>query len=112
MIESYDFGAMVVDGMKYTADLILLPGRIKSSWWRKEGHKLALEDIEDILREDIEVLVIGTGFFGLIKVSSEVSQAVQSKGIVFRIEKTKQATLIFNEFAVHKKTAGAFHLTC
>lgn len=112
MIESYDFGAMVVDGMMCTDDLILLPDRIKSSWWRKEGHKLALEDIGDVLREDIEVLVIGTGFFGLMKVSSEVSQAVQSKGIVLRIEKTKQAAQIFNEFAVHKKTAGAFHLTC
>jgi hypothetical protein len=110
MIESY--GAMVVDGTKYTADLILLPGRIKSSWWRKEGHKLALEDIEDLLQQDIEVLVIGTGFFGLMKVSSEVSQAVQSKNIILRIEKTKKAAQIFNEFAVHKKTGGAFHLTC
>jgi hypothetical protein len=112
MIESYDFGAMVVDGTKYTADLVLLPGRIKSSWWRKEGHKLALEDIEDLLQQDIEVLVIGTGFFGLMKVSSEVSQTVQSKNIILRIEKTKKAAQIFNEFAVHKKTAGAFHLTC
>jgi hypothetical protein len=112
MIESYDFGAMVVDGTKYTADLILLPGRIEPSWWRKKGHQLALEDIDDVLQEDIEVLVIGTGFFGLMKVSSEVSQAVLSKGIVLRIEKTPKAAQIFNEFAVHQKTAGAFHLTC
>ncbi|MDH7511790.1 MAG: MTH938/NDUFAF3 family protein [Clostridiales bacterium] len=112
MIENYDFGAMVVDGTKYTADLILLPGRINPSWWRKEGHRLNLEDIEDVLQEDIEVLVIGTGFFGFMKVSSEVHQAVQSKGIVLRVEKTKKATQIFNEFAAHKRTAGAFHLTC
>ncbi len=112
MIDSYSFGAMIVDGMTYTADLILLPERIVSSWWRKEGHRLALEDIQGILQEKIEALVIGTGFFGLMKVNPEVRKAAESKGILIRVEKTTKAVQIFNELAVSKKTAGAFHLTC
>jgi len=112
MIESYDFGMMVVDGKKYTADIILLPGRIIPSWWRKEGHRLHLEDIQDILAEDIEVLVVGTGFFGLMKVQPEVREAVQARGIALVTKKTKSAAQVFNEHSLRKKTAGAFHLTC
>lgn len=112
MIESYDFGSIVIEGKKYTADLIVLPDRINSSWWRKEGHVLGLDDLSDVLREDIEVLVIGTGFFGLMKVSDDLKQSISAKGIVLFIEKTKRAVRVFNEQVPRKKTAGAFHLTC
>jgi hypothetical protein len=112
MIESYDFGAMAVDGQKYTADLIIFPGKIKSDWWRREGHKLTLEDLEGVFQEDIEVLVVGTGFYGLMRVEEDVKQAAQARGLTLHIEKTKKATQIFNEFSSRKKTAGAFHLTC
>jgi len=112
MIESYDFGKMVVDGRAYSADLILLPDRINSSWWRQEGHKLSAADIQDVLAAEIEVLVIGTGFFGLMKVSSEVVQTAEAKGMQLVVEKTKTAVQRYNELAARRRTAGAFHLTC
>lgn len=112
MIESYDFGTMVVDGQKYTADLIIFPEKINSAWWRKEGHKLALEDLEEVFKDDIEALVVGTGFFGLMKVQEDVIQAAHLKGLSLQIEKTKKAAQIFSKLSSQKKTAGAFHLTC
>jgi len=112
MIESYDFGAMVVDGQKYSADLIISPLKVESSWWRKEGHKLALEDLAEVFKEEIEDLVVGTGFFGLMKVQEDVIEAARLKGLSLHIEKTKKAAQIFNELFSRKKTAGAFHLTC
>jgi hypothetical protein len=112
MIETYEFGAMVVDGRKYSADLIILPRKINSVWWRKEGHKLALEDLENVFKEDIETLVIGTGFHGLMKVQEDVIEAARLKGLSLHIEKTKKAAEIFNQLSSQKKTAGAFHLTC
>ncbi|MGQ9673485.1 MAG: Mth938-like domain-containing protein [Candidatus Aminicenantales bacterium] len=112
MIESYKFGAMVVDGKTYTADLILLPDRTISSWWRKEGHRLCLDDLSDVLAEEIEVFVIGTGFYGLMKILPEVRHAFQAKGIALFAEKTAKAVGIFNKMADFKRTAGGFHLTC
>lgn len=112
MIEGYRFGMMVVDGKKYTADLILLPDRVISSWWRKEGHSLCLDDLQDVLQEDIEVLVLGTGFFGLMKVLPEVHRTLESRGIFVSVAKTSEAIRTFNEISSQKKTAGAFHLTC
>jgi len=103
---------MVINGQEYTSDLIIFPGRIKSSWWRITGHKLCLQDLESVIKEEPEVLVIGTGFTGLMKVEEEVKKYAQDRSIILVIEKTKKATLRFNELVLTKKTIGAFHLTC
>jgi len=112
MIQGYDFGKMVVDGRVYSADLVLLPDRINPFWWRQEGHTLSPADLQDVLAEEIEVLVIGTGFFGLLKVSREVKRAAAAKGIELVVEKTKTAAQRYNELVARRRTAGVFHLTC
>lgn len=103
---------MVIDGQKYTSDLIVFPDSIQSSWWRNTGHKLCLQDLESVIKEEPEALVVGTGFTGLMKVEEEVKTYAQEKGITLIIEKTKKATQRFNALAPVKRTVGAFHLTC
>jgi hypothetical protein len=112
MIETYDFGAMIIDGQKYAADLIILPRRINPTWWRKEGHRLSAGDLQDVFGEDIEVLVVGTGFLGKMQVQDDVLEAAQRAGISLIVDKTKKAVELFNQLSSRKKTAGAFHLTC
>jgi len=112
MIDSYSFGRMDVDGESFTSDLIILPDGIKSSWWRKEGHKLTIDDLQENLHSDIQALVIGTGFLGRMKVDQEIIHYAQTHGIDLIIEKTKTAVSHFNKLSLQKKTAGAFHLTC
>jgi len=112
MIESYTFGRMEIKGQAYTSDLILFPDKINDSWWRETGHKLSLKDLEDVFQETPEALIIGTGFYGIMKVEEEVKEAAQSKGITLIIEKTESAVQRYNEIASKKKTIGAFHLTC
>jgi hypothetical protein len=112
MIENYKFGEMTVDGVKYSSDLILLPGRIIPSWWRQDGHKLSCEDLQSVFDEEISALVIGTGFHGQMKVQQDVRRAAEEKGIRMHVEKTARAVQIFNQLSEHEKTAGAFHLTC
>ncbi len=112
MIESYKFGEMTVDGQNYSADLILLPGRTISSWWRQEGHKLSCEDLQGLFDEEISALVIGTGFHGQMKILQDVRLAAEAKGIRVYAEKTARAVEIFNQLSEHERTAGAFHLTC
>ena len=60
MIDSYGFGEIVVDGQRYTSDVIIYPDRVDSSWWRKEGHRLSIEDLEDIVKAKPETLIVGT----------------------------------------------------
>jgi hypothetical protein len=112
MIESYVFGRMTISGKVYTSDLIVFPDRILSGWWRNTGHRLCLEDLKEVLVEDFEVLVVGTGFMGLMKVDQEVLQYARSHAIQLVIEKTKKAAEDFNNLFSRKKAVGAFHLTC
>jgi len=112
MIDSYSFGRMVVDNQTYTSDLIIFLERVHSSWWRRKGHNLCVEDVQEIFLEAPEVLVIGTGFSGLMKVEDEVKRLAQANGVELIIDKTEPAVQRFNEFSIRKKTIGAFHLTC
>ncbi len=112
MIESYAFGRMEIRGQTYTSDLILFPDKVKESWWRETGHKLSLKDIEDVFQEAPDVLVVGTGFHGLMKVDEGVKEHARSKGITLVVEKTTQAVQSYNNTASQQKTIGAFHLTC
>jgi hypothetical protein len=112
MIESYVFGRMIVSGIAYTSDLIIFPERILSSWWRKTGHRLCLDDLEGVLKEDFDVLVVGTGYLGLMKVEPEVFQYARTHGFHLRVDKTQKAVKDFNSLHDQKKTIGAFHLTC
>ncbi len=112
MIDSYSFGNMVIEGKRYFRDLIIYPERIRENWWRKEGHSLCYEDIKEIVEYKPEVLVIGTGYFGAMRVPPEVVNYLQSQGIEVIIKNTKEAVSTFNKLRRVKKVVGAFHLTC
>ena len=112
MIEEYSFGRMRINGKVYTSDLILFPDRVLSNWWRVSGHKLCLQDLEEVIKEKPDILIIGTGAMGVMKVKDEVKHLAQQEGITLIIEKTGKAVQTFNNCPSHKKVIGAFHLTC
>ena len=115
MIEAYDFGVMVIDGKRYTSDLIVFPEKVLSGWWRREGHELCVEDLKGVFSHSPlpEVLVVGTGYSGLVKVLPEVEKALKERGIKLIVQPTREAYKTFNEFLrAGKLVAGAFHLTC
>ena len=115
MIEAYDFGVMVVDGKRYTSDLIVFPGKVLSGWWRREGHQICVEDLREVLSATPapEVLVVGTGYSGLVRVLPEVEKALKERGIKLIAQPTREAYKTFNELLkAGKRVVGAFHLTC
>jgi len=72
---------MIVNEMKYNKDLIVFPDEIKTNWWRKEGHKLCLEDLSILKEKQPEILILGTGSLGLMKVPDEVIEKLKEMGI-------------------------------
>lgn len=112
-IDSYSFGVMKVNGTEYKADLIVFPDKVRANWWRKQGHSLAIEDLDDIFDFKPEVLVVGTGASGLMEISDSTKTALQKGGIELFAANTGQALCLFNELLQKgKKVVGAFHLTC
>ncbi len=111
-IEHYSFGKITIDGETYTSDVIIYPERVDSLWWRKEGHTLHIEDLQDVLNANPAVVVVGTGFFGIMKVPKETIAYLESKGIEVHAARTGKAVEVFNAFQKNKKVIAAFHLTC
>ena len=112
IIESYQFGLIVVNGKKYTSDVIILPDSVKDNWWRKTGHQLCLEDIVDVMTGNPEVLVVGTGASGLMKVLPEVQQSAETQGMQLIAEPTDKACKIYNQLCHSQRAIAALHITC
>lgn len=103
---------MVIDGKTYTSDVILYPDKVDDSWWRKSGHLLQKEDLRDVIQYNPEILIVGTGAYGLMKILDEVKQFLEVEGIELISEETKEACKIYNELKERKKVVAAFHITC
>lgn len=111
-VESYEFGKMVVDGQTHTNDLILLPDRVISDWWRDQGHRLSINDLEEVFDTQPEILVVGTGARGVMTVPRETRQAIREAGMELEIAETGDAWRTYNDLRSKRRAAGAFHLTC
>lgn len=111
-IDSYSFGRLVVEGRTYTSDVILYPDRIDASWWRKEGHRLRAEDLAEVVAARPDLLIIGTGYSGVMMVPRETREFLASKGIDVRVAQTRAAVEAFNELQGKMTVIAALHLTC
>ena len=112
MIDTYDFGKIVIDGKEYRSDVIIYPDRVDGNWWRREGHKLCLDDLRDVLEARPEILIVGTGYSGLVQVLPEVETRLSQMGIELRASRTARACEQFNRLASLRRVVAALHLTC
>lgn len=113
MIEGFRFGTMKILGRSYSSDLKILGGEVLAGWWRREGHWVHLEDLDDIVRFGPDVVVIGKGDPGRMQVDPRLRAFLVEAGIALLEEPTPRAVETFNRLLREgKKVAGAFHLTC
>jgi hypothetical protein len=112
MINSYKFGQIDVDGKEYTSDIIILPAGLMDNWWRGSGHELSTEDIQPVLDSHPEIIVVGTGASGMMRVLPEVKETLLEAGIELIVKRTEEACKVFNEVSPKRKTVAALHLTC
>lgn len=112
MIDSYDFGEVVIDGKRYTSDVIILPNGIRDQWFRREGHRLCADDLGDVLDKKPDVIVVGTGNPGLMKVLPETERLIESKGIKLIVQPTREACRTYNQLTPSQEVVALLHLTC
>ena len=111
-ISRYSFGQIHIRGQTYTSDVIIFPDRVQERWWRKEGHRLRVEDVAAVVAAEPEAVVIGTGSLGAMKVPAETTAYLRSKGIEVHVARTGQAVKIYNDIQAKGRTVACLHLTC
>ncbi len=110
-IEGYRFGRVTIDGREETRDVIVLPERVVHGWWRREGHGLVLEDLEDVLDELPERLLVGTGAYGRLRPDPGTLEALRARGVDVEALPTAEAVHRYAQLDP-RTTAAALHLTC
>ena len=110
-IEDYRFGQVVVDGKEQRRNVIVLPDRVVSAWWRADGHRLVLADLDDVIEELPERLVVGTGAYGQLRPDPEALDELGRRGVEVEALPTDEAVRRYGELDP-RRTAAALHLTC
>ena len=112
-IDSYQFGKIVIDGVDYSSDLMILGDSIAENWRRAHGHRLTADDLESVIAAGPSVLVVGCGAYGVMKVPAKTRKALLDRGIQLEALKTARAVDRFNELSqTGVNVAAALHLTC
>jgi hypothetical protein len=113
MVESYTFGSIIINGQLFENDIIASKEYVQDKWRRKKGHELCIDDIKDVIQHlTPEVIVVGTGKFGILKVLDETKEYLDKKGIELIAERTGRAYQTYNYLLKSKNVIGFFHLTC
>jgi hypothetical protein len=114
LIQRYRFGSIRIDGADYGKDVIILRGAVHSPWWREAGgHVFAASDLEAVIGAAPEVVALGTGYWGRVKVPAETVAALEDAGSQVVVERTRPAVEEYNRLAGQgRDVAAALHLTC
>jgi hypothetical protein len=119
MIERYKFGSIVINGRTYNHDVIVDWDWRVDSWWRKESHTMDWDDFQKAIDKNPDVIIVGTGAYGVARITQFVQQEIAKKGIQLIVDKTEEAVKTFNviqqkmeEGEEKKRIVGLFHLTC
>ena len=116
-INATSFGSITVDGESYDHDIyITLQGQVKK---RKKklskavygsSHTISLPEIEYIYQEAASGILIGSGQYGVAKLSEEASDFLKGKNCPVELMDTPRALKQWNSQT--KNWIGLFHITC
>jgi hypothetical protein len=102
MIEEYTYGCFKVDGKEFLGDL-MIKNNVAHYWQNLNDRKLRVSHISDLLKENPEVFVIGTGAGGLLEVGKEIDESIMDwklnskKKPISHIVKNVEAIKIIND---------------
>jgi hypothetical protein len=74
------------------------------------SHKLSLAEARHVYEEGAEMLLIGTGVFGRVRLSDEAADFFREKAIQVELRTTPKAAKKWNK--LHGRVIGLFHVAC
>ena len=116
-IDSTEFGAITIDAKTYEHDVIIrLSGEVEKRRKRlsKEkygtSHIVSKEEAKFVFEDGCEVLIVGAGQDGNVRLSPEASAYFDKKRCRVIVQPTPQALATFNRSTVKK--VALMHVTC
>lgn len=111
------FGSITIAGEVFERDVIIrLDGRVKK---RKKklskaiygtSHVISLDEARHVYEDGAELLIVGAGQHGLVKLSEEAEDYFERRGCRVELLPTPEAIGAWNE--AEGAVIGLFHVTC
>ncbi len=113
LINSIEFGSITVDSKIYSHDVVVSwDGKIKEAKTFVR-HVFGRDEFEELIKKNPEVIVVGTGDPGFLRVSGEIGMLCKQKNIELIEITSKRAIEKFNEnIKKGKKVIAFIHVTC
>ena len=89
----------------------MLPDRVVPNGWRRDGHSLAMEDLEEVLDELPERLILDVGAHGRLHPDADVIGELECRGTALECLRSDGAVRRYGELDA-RRAAAALHLTC
>lgn len=116
-IDKTKFSSITVSGENYEKDILIrLNGKVEKRKKKlsKEvygtSHILSLAEAEDVYEKGAELIIIGSGQEGMLKLSDESAGFFEKKGCKVELLPTPEAIQAWNK--AKGSTIGLFHITC
>ena len=119
-IEEFSWGRFTINGLIHSEtgegvgkDICMIDGQV-SAWTARKGHRLKPKMVACIFDQEIDILVIGNGVNGAIKVLKKTQKLIKDNGIQkIIIRKTPDACQVYNQLAREgERVALLAHGTC
>ena len=109
-IDSSTFGSITIDGVNYNHDVYIFPsGKVEE---REYGHTFSKDQVEHVLKENLETVVIGKGTSGMASLSDDAKALLEEKRIEIIEADTPEIRDKFNLLSQTKRVAAIVHVTC
>ena len=116
-IQETHFGSITVGGETFDHDIVIrLSGKVKkrkkklSKQQYGSSHTVSLAEAEHIFDDGAELVIVGTGQHGILKLSDEAKGFFRDHGCKVQTVSMPDAVKAWNE--AEGKTIGMFHVTC
>ena len=116
-VDSFKFGAIVIDGKKYGRDVVLFPdGTVherKHGFLRFGSHNIKKEEVNDLIEVSPDTVIIGIGVWSRAKLASDAELALKEAKVELIALPSKEAVQRLNELSGEgKRVAALIHITC
>lgn len=117
-VDHTEFGCITIDGQHFDHDVIIrLDGTIEkrnkklSKKIFGNSHRLSKDEAEYIFQDGAELVIIGTGQYGELRLSDEAKAFFEECRCRVEAMNTKKAVVFYNHVS-DENTIAMFHVTC
>jgi len=115
-VDSFEFGSIVVDGKRYGHDIFVFAnGTVKprkGGFWKFGSHVVKKGEIDELLKTNPDVILLGTGTSGRVRLAPAGELALKKAGVECVVLRSLEASERLNELLDNgKQVAALIHVT-